>query len=156
MVFFVEKNQTAKKSKIWQFLNSFHVRLITSNAVPYAFVNLVLCVARWGQNIVGVCFIWTSVGSWGKMLERVAHTKRHRCAIKRAESQFCWTIHRQQVDCQIAILRWFFIRLNQLNNSIHGNVKILYNLSETSSRLNVKHSYGSIPLKMEEYLRFWH
>ena len=68
------KNQTAKKFKqIWQFFNRFHLLSVTSKVVHYAFVNLVLCVARWGQNTVGVCFIWTSVGSWGKVLERVAH-----------------------------------------------------------------------------------
>jgi len=41
---------------------------ITSNAVPYVFVNLVLCVARWGQNTGGVCFIWTSFGAYGEKM----------------------------------------------------------------------------------------
>ena len=69
----LRKDQTEKKFKIWQFLNRFHLLLITSKAVHYAFVNLVLCVARWEQKTVDVCFIWTSVGSWGKVLERVVH-----------------------------------------------------------------------------------
>ena len=68
------KNQTEKKvKKIWEFSKRFHLLLTTSNAVPYAIINLVLCVTRCGQNTVDVCFIWTSIGSWGKMLERVAH-----------------------------------------------------------------------------------
>jgi len=69
-----EKNQTAKKFKIWQFLNKFHQLSITLKPVHYAFVNLVLCVARWGKNTMEICSIWTSVGWWGKVLERVAHT----------------------------------------------------------------------------------
>jgi len=28
---------------------------------------------RWGKNTLDVYFIWTSVGSWGKILERVSH-----------------------------------------------------------------------------------
>jgi len=39
---------------------------------------------------------------------------------------------------------------------MHGKGEILLDVSETSSRLNVKRSCGSIELKMEEYLRFWH
>jgi len=66
-------------------LKGFHLLLITPKAVPYAFVNLVLCAAWWGQNTVDVCFIWASDGSWGKMLERVAHAM-HRCVIKKTES----------------------------------------------------------------------
>jgi len=49
-----------------------------------------------------------------------------------------------------------FIRLNQLNSSSHGKGKIVLNASETSSRLQVKYSCGSIELKMEEYLRVGH
>jgi len=45
-------------------------------------------------------------------------TQWHSCI--RSESQLWWTIHRQQVDCQIAIPWWFFIRLNQLNSSMQG------------------------------------
>jgi len=33
---------------------------ITSKTVPYAFINLVLCVVRWGTNKVD---IWTSASS---------------------------------------------------------------------------------------------
>jgi len=39
---------------------------------------------------------------------------------------------------------------------MQGKGKILLDVSKTSSRLNVRHSCGSIELKMEEYLRFWH
>jgi len=28
---------------------------------------------RWGKSALDVYFVWTSVGSWGKILERVAH-----------------------------------------------------------------------------------
>jgi len=52
-----------------KFLNRFHLLSITSKTVHYAFVNVVLCVARWRQNTVGVCFICTSVDSWRKMLQ---------------------------------------------------------------------------------------
>jgi len=83
-------------------------------------------------------------------------TQWHRCVIKRTESQLCWRIHRQQVDCQIDILRWFLIRLNQLNSSRHGKGKIPLDVSETSSRLKVRRSCVSIEMKMGEYLRFWH
>ena len=44
------KNQKAKKFNIWQFLNRFHLLLITSHTHS-------LCVARCGQNTVDVCFI---------------------------------------------------------------------------------------------------
>ena len=46
------------------------------------------------------------------------------------------------------------ICLNQLNSSRHVKGKILLDVSETSWRLKVKYSCGSIELKMEEYLRF--
>ena len=36
---------------------------------------------------------------------------------------------------------------------MHGQAKILFDVSETSSRLNVKHSCGSVELEIE-YLRF--
>jgi len=35
---------------------------IISKAVPYALVKLVLYVMGCGQNTVGVCSVWTSVG----------------------------------------------------------------------------------------------
>jgi len=141
------KNQTEKKfKKIWQFLNRFHPLLFTSKAVPYALVCLVLCVAIWGQNTVDVCFIWISAGSWCKMLERIVHAMTSVRYWRRTASYLCQTIHRQQVDCQIAILQWFVTRLNQLNSSTHGKYKMLLNVSETSSRLNVKYSCGSIEL----------
>ena len=51
------------------------------------------------------------------------------------------------MGCEKAILRRFFIRLNQLNSARHGKGKILSDESEISSRLKVKYSYGSIELK---------
>jgi len=39
---------------------------------------------------------------------------------------------------------------------MQGNGKILLDVSETSSRFNIRHSCGSVELKMTEYLRFWH
>jgi len=49
-----------------------------------------------------------------------------------------------------------FLRLNQLNSSSHGKGKIVLNVSETSSRSQVRYSCGSIELKMDEYLLFRH
>ena len=49
-----------------------------------------------------------------------------------------------------------FIHLNRLNSSMHGKGKLVLDVSKTSSRLKVKYSFGSIELKMEEYLRFRH
>jgi len=54
------------------------------------------------------------------------------------------------------ILTLFFIRLNQLNITMHGKGKILLDVPETSSCLNVKCSCGSINLHVEKYLLFWH
>jgi len=51
----------------------FHLLLITSKVEAYAPFNLVLWLAWWRQKTVDVCFIRTSVGSWEKMLEVVAH-----------------------------------------------------------------------------------
>jgi len=39
---------------------------------------------------------------------------------------------------------------------MQGIGKFLLNVSETFSRLNVQHSYGSIELQVEEYLHFCH
>jgi len=39
---------------------------------------------------------------------------------------------------------------------MHGKCKILLDVPETGSHLNVKHSCGFTELKMEEYQRFWH
>jgi len=52
-------------------------------------------------------------------------TQWHGCVTEWTESQLCWTIHRQQTDCQIAVLRWFVIPLNQLNISTQEKSKIL-------------------------------
>ena len=52
--------------------------------------------------------------------------------------------------------RCFFIHLNRLNSSMHGKGEIVLDVSETSSRLKVKCSCGSIELKMEQYRRFRH
>ena len=56
-------------------------------------------------------------------------TQWHRCVPKRTESWLCWTIQGQQVGSQVAILRWFFIRLNQPNISTQGKSKIFLNVS---------------------------
>ena len=48
------------------------------------------------------------------------------------------------------------MHLNRLNSSMHGKGKIVLDVSKTSSRFKVKCSFGSIELKMEEYLRFRH
>jgi len=48
IVFMSRKKQTAKKfKKIWQFLYRFHLLLITSKAVPYAFV---MCGEMWAEH----------------------------------------------------------------------------------------------------------
>jgi len=60
-----------------------------------------------------------------------------------------------EVDCQIAIFGDFLCQ-NQLNSSMHGKGYKRLDVFETSSRLNIKHSCGSIELKIEEYLGFWH
>ena len=51
-------------------------------------------------------------------------TQWHGWVTEWTESQLCWTIHRQQADCEIAILTWFFIPLNQLNISMQERSKI--------------------------------
>jgi len=56
-------------------------------------------------------------------------TQWHRCVPKRTESWLCWTIKREQMGSQIAILSWFFIRLNQLNISTQGKSKIFSDVS---------------------------
>ena len=111
--------------------------IITSKAIPYALVCLVLCVARWGQNTVGVCFIWTSIGSWGKVLQRVV---RAMTSMRYWKNRIITLLNDSSTasDCQIAILRWFFIRLNQLNSFRHGKGKILLDVFETSSRFKRK------------------
>jgi len=43
-------------------------------------------------------------------------------------------------ECQIAFLRWFFLRLNQLNISIQGKGKMFLDVSKTSSRLKVQNA----------------
>jgi len=43
-----------------------------------------------------------------------------------------------------------------VTSSRHGKGKLLLDVSETSSRLKVRHNCGSIEVKMGEYLRFWH
>jgi len=39
---------------------------------------------------------------------------------------------------------------------MQGKGKILLDVSETLSHLNIRHSCGSSDMKMEEYLCFWH
>jgi len=66
MVFFPEKKkQTAKEcNEIWQFLND-----VGKNTLD---IGEKKALARRMKNTLDVCFIWTSVGSWGKVLETVA------------------------------------------------------------------------------------
>ena len=97
------------------------------------------------------CFVWRDGGRTQWLFVSFEHplvheercwrelpTHWHRRFLKRTESQLCWTIHRQQVDCQIVKLRWFFIRLDQLNSSMQGKGKILLDVSETTCRLNIR------------------
>ena len=69
-----------------------------------------------------------------------------------------WIASGLQVDCKWIdkYFRCFFIHLNRLNSSMHGKGEMVLDVSETSSRLKVKCSCGSIELKMEEYRRFRH
>jgi len=100
------------------------------------------------QHSLVWCFVWRD-GSRTQLAfvsfeHPLAHEERFwrewltqwvRHVIKRTESLLCWTTQRQQVDYQIAILRWFFKCFNQINISMQGKGKILLDVSKTLSRL---------------------
>ena len=118
------KNHTAKKFKIWQFLNRFHLLLITSHTHS-------LCVARCGQNTVDVWSFKHPLAheercwrEWPTQWHRCVNEKNRIITLLNDSSTASWLPN---------FLSWLFKCFNQLNSSRHVKGKILLDASEASS-----------------------